>query len=224
MGRYWGAYCTILAQASGRQFCVSRLWLVDCMAGAGLHVSRDHPDGVRPGTPLQAVRAARAAQTRFPGLEVTVHAIDIEPMFVEQLEERLRVYRGRPPAGVRIRLRQADFAARVPAILQEIRESTDHQHSSAAWRGAPHQHRSLWFVDPYGVRDIPHASLEPLSPRDRACEVVINLDVGGLWRVSEAAETVLESKSEPAVADSVTDSRVTVGRFTLKSPALPGGC
>jgi hypothetical protein len=47
---------------------------------------------------------------------------------------------------------------------------------------------SLWFIDPYGVKEIPFQALKPLNELKHGPEVIINLDLGGIWRLKSAAE------------------------------------
>lgn len=185
--RYPGAWATIIAHSKVRSFDKDQMWVVDTHAGAGLHGSREHPDGVRPGTPMLACYAARNVQRRNPGVKVHVRAIDIRPEYVLKLRERVQPFiAAAGPDQVDVEVYGDDFAARVPSILAET---------------TPGQCRSLWFVDPYGVSEIPHKGLDPLRWPRYGPELVINLDVSGLWRVSAAGEAAINAEEIAARLD-----------------------
>ena len=82
------------------------------------------------------------------------------------------------------------FQKAYPKIFDEMRADIGHTHSSGP-TFPRHNHRSLWLIDPFGVKDIPHADLEPLQNLPGA-EVIINLDLGGLLRIKGAAEKALD--------------------------------
>lgn len=176
MARYWGIWCRILAQAGRSPFCTRRLWLVDTMAGTGLHESIGDPDGVVPGTPFQALLAARATQREFAGVTVSVRAIDIDPVIAGKVSDRLIRYRGSPPEKVDVRVDQADWVKAVPAIAAEIVGTPDHPKPVGAWG---HEHRSLWFIDPFGVEPLDHATIMALPPHS---EVIVNFDENAVRR------------------------------------------
>ncbi len=195
-GKYPGAWATIIANARAVRFNNRDLWVVDTHAGAGIHLSREHPDGIQPGTPILACYAARSVQQRNPGTRVHVRAIDIRAEYVQTLNTRVQIFRAAPdgPDQVDVDVYRSNFAAKVPEILAET--------------AAAGQARSLWLVDPYGVSEIPHAGLEPLAVPLFGPEIVINLDVSGLWRVSAAGETTsgvddIASRLTPAHATSL---------------------
>jgi three-Cys-motif partner protein len=180
--KYPGAWATIIARTRSRTFRSDEMWIVETHAGAGLHLSREHPDGVRPGTPVLACYAARDVQRRNPGVKVRVRAIDIKAEYVQKLQARVQPFLAAPdgPDHVDVEVYRDDFANRVRPILAET---------------APGQRRSLWFSDPYGIAEIPHRSLEPLAEPRYGPEVIINLDVSGLWRVSAAGEMALTAEA-----------------------------
>lgn len=200
MRRYWGTWLSILAQARGHRFCVRHLWLVDCMAGRGHHVSSVMPSGIRLGTAGSAAVEGIRAQRRFDDVVVHLRAIEIDDALAAQLDARMnRFFRGSPPDRIDVRVTARGFADVMPELINEISSSADHGHSSPAYRQLAHQHRSLWLIDPYGVRDIPHRHIEPLQ-RLVGAEVIINLDVGGVFRTAAAsasttpdADTLLRS-------------------------------
>ncbi len=178
MERYWGAWCRILAQANGLAFCNRRLWLIDTMAGRGLHLSACDPDGAIPGTPLQAVLAARATQARFQGEVVAVRAVEKSRAKASKLSHLLAPYKGEPPFGVDLRVDPTDWVEAAPAIIAEI-ASEDHPHAGRPRGRGEHAHRSLWFIDPNGVDGIDHRLIASLP---RGSEVIVNLDVMAVLR------------------------------------------
>lgn len=179
MERYWGAWCTILARTKGRYpFCPTRLWLIDTHAGTGAHASATDPDGKIEGTPALAALAARDTQRRFPGIEVRVRATDNSQPVAQSLLAALAPYKGAPPDGVDIEVGNVDWVKAAPWVAGEIADEA-HPHGGRPVGQGGHQHRSLWFIDPYGVESIDHAVIEgfPLGS-----EVIINLDLMGLLR------------------------------------------
>jgi three-Cys-motif partner protein len=181
MERYWGAWTTILARTVGKfAFCPGRLWLIDTHSAEGRHRNDEDPLGEVPGTAVLAALAARRAQAQFPAITATVRASDIRPAIAGELDERFAVIRA---AGVDATARASDWVDVVPGILREIADE-EHPHLGLAG-GRPHDHRSLWFVDPYGIESIDHAVLLSLP---RGAEVIINLDLAVLPRhVARAA-------------------------------------
>ena len=175
MERYWGAWCTILARTQGQfAFCPTRLWLVDTHAGEGRHRSDSDQEGALPGTPILAAAAARKAQKAFPGIQVHVRATDINAQLAERLDARFKGYRA---DGVDTVVEQADWVTVVPKIKAEIAVE-DHPHGGNV-AGRDHQHRSLWFVDPFGVEGIDHSVIESFPI---GSEVIVNLDLAALLR------------------------------------------
>jgi three-Cys-motif partner protein len=178
MERYWGAWCTILAQtAGGYGFCPTRLWLIDTHAGSGAHTSATDPDGKIEGTPALAALAARETQRRFPGVEVRVRATDIGKPIAQALLAAMKPYTGKPPVGVDVKVGNVDWVKAVPWVAAEIADE-GHEHGGRSG-SVKHQHRSLWFIDPYGVESIDHAVIEGLPDHS---EVIINLDLMALLR------------------------------------------
>jgi three-Cys-motif partner protein len=179
MERYWGAWCTILARTTGKfAFCPTRLWLIDTHAGSGEHPSATDPDGKIEGTPALAALAARDTQKRFPGIEVRVRATDSSKSVAEHLNAALAPYRGKPPDGVDIKVGNVDWVKAVPWVATEIADE-GHSHGGRAGGLGHHEHRSLWFIDPYGVESIEHAVIDKFP---HGSEVIINLDLMGLIR------------------------------------------
>ena len=190
MLRYWEVWCLIIAQAMGHSFCVHCMWLVDGFAGAGLHATNGHPDGAVAGTPVQAFRAAVNTKRRYPSVDVHLRAVDVNGTYAQELERRLLRAPGAAAEKPNWRVYPSSFQKAYPKILEEMRADLGHTHSSGPTYRL-HNHRSLWLVDPFGVKDIPHADLEPLEKLPGA-EVIINLDLGGLIRVKGAAEKALD--------------------------------
>lgn len=170
MGRYWRVWCRILAQADDKGFCNRRLFLIDSMAGRGLHESQLSPDGAVAGTPLQAVLAARATQGEFPEVAIRVRASEIKRELATRLGAIVGPYRGPPPGGVDVRVDPIDWVEAAPRILSEIRSTLDHRHQQGLQR---HDHRSLWFIDPFGLEPIDRSVIERLP---YGAEVIVNFD------------------------------------------------
>ena len=179
MERYWAAWCSILGQTTGKYaFCPSRLWLIDTHAGSGEHASATDPDGRIEGTPALAALAARDAQRRFPSVQVRVRATDSSKSVAEQLRVALAPYRGTPPDGVDIKVGNVDWVKAAPWVATEIADE-GHAHGGRPGGLGHHEHRSLWFIDPYGVESIEHGVIDRFPP---GSEVIINLDLMGLIR------------------------------------------
>ncbi len=189
MLRYWEVWSVIIAQAVGHAFCVRCMWLIDGFAGTGLHATNGHPDGALAGTPVQAFRAAVITKRRYPRVDVHLRAVDVNVTYAQELERRLLRAPGSADEKPDWRVHAESFQKALPKIVEEMRADTGHTHSSGVTY-RHHDHRSLWLIDPFGVKDIPHADLEPLE-RLPGAEVIINLDLGGLVRVKGAAEMAI---------------------------------
>jgi three-Cys-motif partner protein len=181
MLRYWEIWCRIIAQATGHAFCVHCMWLIDGFAGAGLHATHGHPDGAVAGTPVQAFRAAVNTKRRYPSVDVHLRAVDVNKTIAQELERRLVRAPGTAGEKPDWKVYPESFQSAYPKIVDEMRADIRHGHSSGPVNSL-HNHRSLWLIDPFGVKDIPHVDLEPLQTLPGA-EVIINLDLGGLLRV-----------------------------------------
>jgi three-Cys-motif partner protein len=167
--RYPPRWASILASARGGYVDASHLFLVDGCAGAGIHRSRDHPDGLIPGTALLACYTAREIQRRHR-VEVHVRLIDSNPEYcriLHRLTDQFRQAEGRDRVDVEVINERLSLA--VHLVLAE----TD---------PARKQYRSLWLVDPYGTREIPHVALELLDRQPRGPEIIVNLATGGILR------------------------------------------
>jgi three-Cys-motif partner protein len=168
MRRYFGAYPTIIARA--RRLPNNReAWLIDTHAGAGQHGSRQDPDGYRFGSPLIACHEARMVQKHFARFRVHVRAIEKRPEWVFRLSPRIQVFTRGDEAWqvVDAKVLPGDFADYVEGLLIKAQKT---------------RALSLWFVDPFGFVDIPYAALEPLSKPMFGPELIINLDLSGIWR------------------------------------------
>ena len=189
--RYWGQWCAIIAETGRRRqmFDYRHMWLVDTCAGAGLHRSEEHPAGAIPGSGLNACFAAQRIQRKYAECEVHVRLIDIDHGYCERLRSHTRMFTEPPnhPEKVDVQVLEADFARCVLPVLEQTEP-----------RGR--QYRSLWFVDPDGVKEIPHTALDPLRRPRFGPELIVNLDVGGLLRIRGAAES-LSSAELVAQAD-----------------------
>jgi len=167
--RYWRTWCRILAQATMFPFCTRHLWLVDTMAGAGIHESISDPGGRVPGTPVQALLAARATQAEFSGVTVHVRAIDKRKDYIAELEPTFERYRLGSPS-VDGQTFVGDWVDVIDAIAVEIAGKADHQYRGALFG---HQHRSLWLIDPFGIEPL---SFEAIDRLPSHAEVIINFD------------------------------------------------
>ncbi len=173
--RYFGAWAGIIANTSRRTFSNRDMYIVDTHAGAGLHASDKHPDGWVYGTPLIACEVARTVQRQHPGAHVHVRAIDVDSRWVLRLRNRVDAFSRATHTDDRVDVQviEDDFANRVRPILTEADKM---------------RALSLWFIDPYGVKEIPFDALRPLNDLAYGPEVIINLDLGGIWRIKSANE------------------------------------
>jgi three-Cys-motif partner protein len=174
--RWWRTWCRILAQASAFPFCNRHLWLVDTMAGSGLHGSISDLDRVVPGTPVQALNAARATQAEFPGVIVHVRAIDSRRDYIAELEAIFAGRRGVAPHRVDATTFVEDWRNVVDRISAEITGVADHEFQG---QRLAHQHRSLWLIDPFGVEPLDFATIDRLPAH---AEVVVNFDGNAVRR------------------------------------------
>ena len=181
MRRYFGAYPSIIARA--RNIPNNReCWIVDTHAGAGLHRSRDDPDGRRYGSPLIACSEAQVVQRLNQGFKVHIRAIEKEREWVLRLSNRVEPFRNsmEPRHAVDVQVIAGDFTEKIESVLAEARA----RHAL-----------SLWFVDPFGFKDIPFRALEPLTCDRYGPELVINLDLSGIYRVKGAAHALADVAS-----------------------------
>jgi len=179
MARYWRTWGWILAHNTKSGFCSKHLWLVDTMAGAGHHESVGDKDGWIPGTPLQAVLAAKANQLAVPGVTFHVRAIDNDTAFVRDLEALVARHRGRAPGGVDVVTFGEDWRRVTDSISSEITAPCQLPGFTS------HEHRSLWLIDPFGVEPLDWRLIERLP---RHAEVIVNFDENTVRRFAGRAE------------------------------------
>lgn len=179
MQRYFGAWATIIASAKQPTYCNRRMWIVDTHAGQGLHLSSSDPDGVVPGTPLLALLAARSVESAFSQVQVVVRATEIDKAKATELNSLVSA--SNPAPKIDIKVAASDWVAMVPRIVDEISSRSTCPGSALG----DHRHRSLWFIDPYGVEGIDHAVIRSLPV---GAEVIVNLDLMGLLRDVGRAE------------------------------------
>jgi three-Cys-motif partner protein len=195
MDRYWRTWGWILAHNAKLGFCSKHLWLVDTMAGAGRHESIGDKDGWIPGTPFQAVLAAKANQAAVAGVTFHVRAIDNNAGYAKQLEALVARHRGAAPGGVDVRVFDKDWRLVAGAIGAEIAARCD--------RAGPGQHRSLWLIDPFGVEPLDWRLIEALPPH---AEVIVNFDENTVRRFAGRAE------ADELLAGTFRDDRWRAGR------------
>ncbi len=171
---YLGVYGNIIASVGKPQFNNRDIFFVDTHAGAGMHASREHPDKLVAGTPLIACHEGVRLQRRYPGLRVHVRAMEKHPRWIAHLRQRVDPFLTAPTGSERVdvRLLPGDFADHVDNVIQE-----------AEGRKAA----SLWVIDPFGI-DLPFDTMSLLQVPRYGPEVIINLDLLGLWRVKGATD------------------------------------
>ena len=162
----WGS---IIAGAHVPGLDNSHLFIIDAFAGGGLHASRDHPDGMRPGTAVLACRAARELQ-QLHHIQVHVRLVESNPEYcrtLNRVSEPFRAADGHDRVDVQVL--QRHFADTVVDLFLETE---------------PHgcQFRSFWFIDPYGSGGYPRRALDPLDRASCGPEVIINFDTAGVRR------------------------------------------
>lgn len=189
MRRYWGAWCAILARARTYPFCPTHLFLIDTHGGPGSHEADLDPDGETEGTPVLATLAALATQRAFQDVVVHVRATERDAVTAARLEAAVRRFRGHPPRRVDVTVDPVDWTSRVAAIAAEL-ELEDHPHGGRPTGDRAHDHRSLWFIDPFGIEGLDHGVIESLPA---GSEVVVNLDVMGTMRHMGKARSGIES-------------------------------
>ena len=174
---YAGAWGNILALAK-LDPPVKDIFFVDTHSGAGRHGSREHPDGAVLGTPLIACHEARRLQRRYPKLTVHVRAVDNDKRWIARLLQGVQPFllttheRDR----VDVKLYPERFEDMLPGLLDEATRAK-----------AP----SLWLLDPYGLQ-IPYSVVSQLQTPRWGPEVIINLDMLGMWRVDAAARAKVD--------------------------------
>lgn len=169
---YAGAWGNILAQAR-LPVSVTDLFYIDTHCGAGRHGSREHPDQSVVGTPLIACHEGRRLQRRYPRVKVHVRAVDNDRRWIAHLRQLVQPFlqSNHERDRVDVQLFPEPFEKMLPELLAEV---TSYK--------AP----SLWLIDPYGLK-IPYSTVSMLQRPDNGPEVIINLDMLGMWRVDAAA-------------------------------------
>lgn len=188
MRMYFGQYPSILAQAGKRRKVnADHIWIIDACCGAGRHLSQEHPLNEVPGTAIQACIEAQEVQRRFPDTDMHVRLIDLDTGVCQRLLTQTKRFRegvGRDQLDVVVE--QADFAAKIPVILKETRYGFSN-------------YFSLWFVDPFGIEEIQHSALDPLTSLVKGPELIINLEVAN--GVDRMIGAVLSPNTKPSVAE-----------------------
>jgi len=181
---YAGAWGNVLAQAR-LPTPVTDLFYIDTHCGAGRHASREHPDKGVLGTPLIACHEARRLQRRYARLKVHVRAVDNDRRWIAHLRQRVQPFlqSNHERDRVDIQLFPEPFEKMLPELLAE----------ATSYR-AP----SLWLIDPYGLK-IPYSTVSSLQKPDRGPEVIINLDMLGMWRVDAAARQRVDENVDTVV-------------------------
>jgi len=182
---YVGAWGNILAQAKLPDGPPKHLFLLDTHCGAGLHGSREHPDGAVIGSPLIAANEARRLQRRYPGLTVHVRAADNDPRWIAHLRQRIVHFQTclDPRDRIDVGTYPKPFEKMLPEFLREVKTYN-----------AP----SLWFIDPNGIK-IPYDAVRLLEGPVFGPEVIINLDMLGMWRVDAAARDREDERFEMTI-------------------------
>jgi three-Cys-motif partner protein len=181
---YGGACCGIIAQQARRYARAMHITLVDVFAGAGQHQSVTDPDGVRKGTALIFTTIGRHIQRAHPTVRVHVRLNDLDAGAVERLRERVEHYRSgfAPSDNVDVVVTQGDAGVEIVKAARE-----------AARRGG----FALLLVDPYGMPP-PLESLAAAAGGAGWHEMLVNLDVGGMFRLGRAALTDTASSAADA--------------------------
>ncbi len=174
-----GVWGNILAQAR-LPMPVTDLFYIDTHCGAGRHGSREHPDEWVIGTPLIACHEARRLQRRYPRIKVHVRAVDRDRRWIAHLRQHVQPFleSNHERDRVDVQLFAEPFEKMLPELLAE---ATSHN--------AP----SLWFIDPHGPK-IPYSTVSLLQGPERGPEVIINLDMLGIWRVDAAARNRVDER------------------------------
>ena len=116
-------------------------------------------------------------QRRHPSVQVHVRLIDIDRGYCKRLQDRTEPFRAAPegPDKVDVLVIPGSFAEELTGVLAE----TDP-------RGK--QYRSLWLLDPYSVEGIPHDAVAELERPKYGPEVLVNLHLAAVWRLTRAGQ------------------------------------
>lgn len=214
--RYYRAYGNILLNSNIPN--PYDLFFIDTHAGAGLHGSREHPLGYLYGSPLIACFEGRTLQRRNAKATVHVRAVDEDAHWVMSLQQRVderfaAAIKARDRIDVRIY--NGDYKRYLMEFLGE-----------AGSVRAP----SLWLIDPFGPTGIPFDVISRLQEPDYGPEVIINLDLTGLWRIHGQVWSKVGAHGEPTWQELQMDRRAQeilgelFGGYTwqlVTSPDLP---
>lgn len=169
---YLGQCPSIIAQAvRKRRSFVRHIYLIDLFAGAGLHLSANHPDGAVAGTALLAARSARRIAQKYKEVEVHVRLVEINENYCEKLANRTSTFRNQ---GIDVQVLRGSYENQIPALIEASKF---------------HQGRNffLWFFDPFGIKALDRKFFRPIEAAGLGHEIIINLDVGALFRIRAAA-------------------------------------
>jgi three-Cys-motif partner protein len=172
MRRYYGQYPSIIATAGKRgNVNAEHIFLIDAFAGAGAHLTRQTNTSQVPGTAVQACIEARRVQREFPGTTMHVRLIDASAVACKRLSARVKEFTDPKalPERVDVTVVRSECQSRIAPILAE----TEY--------GSGQRYCSLWFFDPHGL-EIPRSTFAALLRSTRAVEILINLDVGAIYR------------------------------------------
>jgi three-Cys-motif partner protein len=193
--RDYGGACTgIVAQRSRRTQQRLDITLADVYAGAGQHRSAADPDGVSKGTALLFSTIGRDIQRAHPLVRVHVRLNDLDSGVVKRLRQRVEHYRvgGSPSDCVDINVTDHDASDEMIRIARE----------AANRRGF-----LLLLVDPFGMPP----AFETLNEVSRVAgwhEMIINLDISGLFRLRAVAQLDVAEHELLSQADEIRLDRV----------------
>jgi three-Cys-motif partner protein len=151
-------------------------------------------------------------QKHFPKFRVHVRAIEKQRDWVFRLSPRVNAFvRGSQAwEAVDAKVIAGDFADYVEVLLGKAQNTRS---------------LSLWFVDPYGFIDIPYRALEPLTRPAFGPELIVNLDLSGIWR--KVGLTGEEAPIDEVLHNQVDQQRALTDlygtRQNWESALIPGG-
>lgn len=177
---YLGQCPSIPAQAvRKRRSFIRHIYLVDLFAGAGLHLRASHPDGAVAGTAVLAARSARRIAQKYKEVEVHVRLVDINDDYCEKLARRTSAFRNQ---GIDVQVLRGSYENQIAALIEASNL---------------HQGRNffLWFFDPFGIKALDRKFFNPIEAAGPGHEIIINLDVGALFRI-RAASNVLSGDGD----------------------------
>jgi three-Cys-motif partner protein len=173
---YYGQHPEILiAAAKTTRIDASHIWLIEVCAGAGTYLSAEHPSGYIDGCALRACAKAKDIQRRHRDVTMHVVLVEPDPQHCAELGRLIRPYvdtSGRNRVDVKIE------SARFEDCVERILARTA--------RPGGGYYYSLWFIDPDGIVELPHAAVSCIAAVRRGPEIIINLSATGLARVKSA--------------------------------------